>query len=46
MSDEQLQLPVEPPFQRRRLRKRIFLLPSLFTMGNILLGYVAIAQSL
>ena len=46
MSDPQLQLPVEPRFQRRRLRKRIYLLPSLFTMGNILLGYIAIAQTL
>jgi len=46
MSDEQLQLPVDPKFRPRRLRKRIYLLPSLFTMGNILLGYVAIAQTL
>jgi len=46
MSDAQMQLPVEPRFQRRRLRKRIYLLPSLFTMGNILLGYIAIAQTL
>jgi len=46
MSDAQLQLPVEPQFRRRRLRKRIYLLPSLFTMGNILLGYIAIAQTL
>jgi len=46
MSDAQLQLPVEGRFQRRRLRKRIYLLPSLFTMGNILLGYIAIAQAL
>ncbi|HYN15131.1 MAG TPA: phosphatidylcholine/phosphatidylserine synthase [Terriglobales bacterium] len=46
MSDEQLQLPVEPQFRRRRLRKRIYLLPSLFTIGNILLGYIAISQTL
>jgi CDP-diacylglycerol--serine O-phosphatidyltransferase len=46
MSDEQLQLPVEPQFRRRRLRKRIYLLPSMFTMGNILLGYIAISQTL
>jgi CDP-diacylglycerol--serine O-phosphatidyltransferase len=46
MSDAQLQLPVEPQFRRRRLRKRIFLLPSLFTMGNILLGYIAISQTM
>jgi CDP-diacylglycerol--serine O-phosphatidyltransferase len=46
MSDPQLQLPVEPRFRPRRLRKRISLLPSLFTMGNILLGYIAIAQTL
>jgi len=45
MSDAQLQLPVERRFQGRRLRKRIYLLPSLFTMGNILLGYIAIAQT-
>ncbi|HYA95000.1 MAG TPA: CDP-diacylglycerol--serine O-phosphatidyltransferase [Terriglobales bacterium] len=46
MSDEQLQLPVDPKFRPRRLRRRIYLLPSLFTMGNILLGYYAIAQTL
>jgi len=46
MSDAQLQLPVDPQFRRRRLRKRIYLLPSLFTMGNILLGYIAITQAL
>jgi CDP-diacylglycerol--serine O-phosphatidyltransferase len=46
VSDAQLQLPVEPQFRRRRLRKRIFLLPSMFTMGNILLGYIAISQTL
>ena len=46
MSDAQLQLPVEPQFRRRRLRKRIFLLPSMFTMGSILLGYIAIAQTM
>ena len=46
MSDAQLQLPVEPQFRRRRLRKRISLLPSMFTIGNILLGYIAIAQTL
>ncbi|MGC2323601.1 MAG: phosphatidylcholine/phosphatidylserine synthase [Terriglobales bacterium] len=45
MSDAQLQLP-DPQFRHRRLRKRIYLLPSLFTMGNILLGYIAIAQTL
>ena len=46
MSDEQLHLPVEPPIRRRRLRKRMYLLPSMFTMGNILLGYWAISQAL
>jgi len=46
MIDEQLQLPVEPLLRRRRLRKRIYLLPSMFTMGSILLGYIAIAQTL
>jgi CDP-diacylglycerol---serine O-phosphatidyltransferase len=46
MSDAQLQLPGDPRFRHRRLRKRIYLLPSLFTMGNILLGYIAIAQTL
>jgi CDP-diacylglycerol--serine O-phosphatidyltransferase len=46
MSDAQLQLPVEPQFRRRRLRKRIYLLPSMFTMGSILLGYIAISQTL
>jgi len=46
VSDEQLHLPVEPPIRRRRLRKRMYLLPSMFTMGNILLGYWAISQAL
>jgi len=46
MSDAQLPLPVEPQFRRRRPRKRIFLLPSLFTMGSILLGYIAISQTM
>jgi CDP-diacylglycerol---serine O-phosphatidyltransferase len=45
MSDAQLQLP-DPQFRRRRLRKRIYLLPSMFTMGSILLGYIAIAQTM
>jgi CDP-diacylglycerol---serine O-phosphatidyltransferase len=45
MSDPQLQLPVEPQSRRRRLRKRIYLLPSMFTMGSILLGYIAISQA-
>ncbi|HYY69960.1 MAG TPA: phosphatidylcholine/phosphatidylserine synthase [Terriglobales bacterium] len=45
MSDVQMPLPVGPEFRRRRLRKRIYLLPSMFTMGNILLGYVAISQA-
>ena len=46
MSEAQLPLPVEPQFRRRRPRKRIALLPSMFTMGNILLGYLAISQTL
>jgi CDP-diacylglycerol--serine O-phosphatidyltransferase len=47
MNEQQLPLPgAEQPFRRRRLRKRMYLLPSLFTMGNILLGYWAISQAL
>jgi CDP-diacylglycerol--serine O-phosphatidyltransferase len=34
------------PKQRRRLRKGMFLLPSLFTTANIALGYYAIVQVL
>jgi CDP-diacylglycerol--serine O-phosphatidyltransferase len=45
MSEAQLQLPVEPQF-RRRFRRRIYLLPSMFTMGSILLGYIAISQTM
>ena len=45
MNDAQLQFP-DPQFRPRRLRKRIYLLPSMFTMGNILLGYIAIAQTM
>lgn len=32
------------PGRRRRLRKGMFILPSLFTIGNIALGYYAISQ--
>lgn len=32
------------PGKRRRLRKGMFILPSLFTIGNIALGYYAISQ--
>ncbi len=42
---EQLQIPGtgEP---RRRLRKGMYLLPSMFTGGNIFLGFYAISQSI
>jgi CDP-diacylglycerol---serine O-phosphatidyltransferase len=46
VNQQQLHLPAEPPFHRRRLRRGIYLLPSIFTMGNILLGYLAISQTL
>jgi CDP-diacylglycerol--serine O-phosphatidyltransferase len=35
-----------PPEQKRRLRKGMYLLPSLFTAANIGAGYYAIAQTL
>jgi CDP-diacylglycerol--serine O-phosphatidyltransferase len=41
----QLSIPGTERGDRRR-RKGIYLLPSLFTMGNILLGYWAISQTL
>lgn len=34
------------PFRKHRLRRGIFLLPSLFTVGNLLCGYYASAASL
>lgn len=47
MNEQQLHLPgTEPSFRRRRVRRGIYLLPSIFTMGNILLGYWAIFQTL
>lgn len=47
MNEQQLTLPgTEERGRRRRLGKGLYLLPSLFTAGNILLGYVAISQTL
>ncbi len=45
MNEVQLQIPGTERRARRKLRKGIFLLPSLFTMGNILLGYYAMSQA-
>ena len=45
MSEQQLELPGTPP-QRRRLRKGMYLLPSMFTAGNIFLGFYAISQAI
>ncbi len=46
MNEVQLQIPGTEQRARRKLRKGIFLLPSLFTMGNILLGFYAMAQAI
>ncbi len=46
MNEIQLQIPGTEQRGRRKLRKGIFLLPSLFTMGNILLGYYAMSQAI
>jgi len=46
MNEEQLSLPgTDRRGRRKHLRKGMYLLPSLFTMGNILLGYHAISQT-
>ncbi len=45
MNEEQLQIPGTEP-KRRRLRKGMYLLPSLFTAGNIFLGFYAISQAI
>jgi CDP-diacylglycerol---serine O-phosphatidyltransferase len=44
MNEQQMQIPGTEP--KRRLRKGMYLLPSLFTGGNIFLGYYAITQAL
>ena len=46
VNQQQLHLLSEPPFRCGRLRKGMYLLPSILTMGNILLGYLAISQVL
>ena len=46
MNEQQLQLPGTQEAKRRRLRKGMYLLPSLFTGGNIFLGYYALTQGL
>jgi CDP-diacylglycerol--serine O-phosphatidyltransferase len=46
VNEVQLQIPGTERGARRKLRKGIFLLPSLFTMGNILLGYYAMSQAI
>ena len=45
MSEQQLHLP-GTPVRRERLRKGMYLLPSMFTAGNIFLGFYAISQSI
>ena len=44
--DFQLRRQEDTTRERRRLRKGMYLLPSLFTMGNIAAGYYAILQAL
>jgi CDP-diacylglycerol--serine O-phosphatidyltransferase len=46
VNEVQLSIPGTEQRGRRKLRKGIFLLPSLFTMGNILLGYYAMSQAI
>ena len=44
---EQQEIPFQGKvFRSRRLRRGIFLLPSLFTVGNLLCGYYAVVASL
>ncbi len=45
MNEEQLQIPGTES-KRRRLRKGMYLLPSMFTAGNIFLGFYAISQAI
>jgi CDP-diacylglycerol--serine O-phosphatidyltransferase len=45
MSDQPSQVASEP-YQRRPTRKGLYLLPSLFTAGNIAAGYYAISQAI
>ncbi len=45
MNEQQLEIPGTQP-KRRRLRKGMYLLPSLFTAGNIFLGFYAISQAI
>ena len=44
--DEQYELLPDDRKRQRRLRKGMYLLPSLFTAGNIALGFYAILQTL
>jgi len=46
VNEQQLQLPGTLEPKRRRLRKGMHLLPSLFTGGNIFLGYYALTQAM
>jgi CDP-diacylglycerol---serine O-phosphatidyltransferase len=46
VKEQQVHLLAEPPFRRRHAPRGIYLLPSILTMGNILLGYWAIFQML
>jgi len=51
MLDQQTQQQQIPSFRKRRinnprLRRGIFLLPSLFTVANLLCGYYAVIASL
>src|SRR5947209_17159127 len=46
MSEMRVPLRREQDAPRRKLRKGLFLLPSLFTAGNIAAGYYAIVQAM
>ena len=45
MNEQQLQIPGTDS-RRRRLRKGMYLLPSMFTAGNIFLGFYALSQAI
>src|SRR5205823_4715947 len=46
MPDQERRWEDQFPQQRRRMRKGMYLLPSLFTAANIAAGYYAIAQTM
>ncbi len=45
-AEEELSEAVEQPLRRRRLGRSVFVLPSLFTVGNIFCGYYAILSTM